>query len=179
MADHSEYRELFDEEHPHSYDHSEPRYSIIAILGGLTVVLLFLVAIGIQAYYVRTEETVVYDSVLSRDNIQLQELRNKEAWELSHYGYEDAEKKVVRIPIEQAIKLVIQDAQTGQVRWPTNPYPVRTEEQIQNAVPRVAQPGAAAVIERQNEGVTSSPDAFERPQQAGPQQQQQQQQQKK
>jgi hypothetical protein len=169
MAQHSEYREEFDAEHPHSYDHSEPRYSLIAILGGLTVLLLILVAIGIQGYYQRTEETVVYRTVLSRDNIQLQELRNRERWELTHYGYEDKAKGVVRIPIDQAMKLSVQQAQSGQLPYPTNPYPVKTDEQVGAAVPPVSPAGAAAVEQRQNEGVTSSPNALERPQQASPQ----------
>jgi hypothetical protein len=169
MAQHSEYREEFDLEHPHSYDHSEPKYSLIAILGGLTVVLLILVAIGIQGYYQRTEETIVHQTVLSRDNIQLQELRNREQWELTHYAIEDKEKGTVRIPIEQAMRLAVEQAKSGQLPYPTNPYPVKTEEQIGNLVPPVSPAGAAAVGERQNEGVTSSPNAFEQPKQASPQ----------
>ena len=144
MAQHSEYREEFDLEHPHSYDHSEPKYSLIAILGVLTVVLLILVGIGIQGYQQRTEENIIHRTVLSRDNIQLQELRNRERWELTHYGIEDKQKGTVRIPIDQAMRLVLDDAKAGRVHYPTNPYPVKTEEEIGNLVPPVARSASRA-----------------------------------
>ena len=67
------------------------------------------------------------------------------------------------------MRLTVRQAQSGQLPYPTNPYPVKKEEQIGNLVPPVSPAGAAAVEQRQNEGITSSPNAFERPQQASPQ----------
>ncbi len=69
-----------------------------------TVVGLALVGIAIQAYYDLIESKEVYEQVLSQDNWQLQDLRNKEQWELTHYGYVDKNKGVVRVPIEQAMQ---------------------------------------------------------------------------
>ena len=34
----------------------------------------------------------MHERVLSQDNWQLQDLRNKEQWELTHYGYVDKNK---------------------------------------------------------------------------------------
>src|SRR4051794_37320914 len=110
MADeHSLYREEFPApgEHPHEYDHTEPSYSIVAILGVVTVILLIIVGIGIQQYYERTEQSLVYNTVLAQPNWVLEDLRKKEATELSTYSYFDKEKGSVRIPIEQAMKAVI------------------------------------------------------------------------
>jgi len=159
MADeHGEYREEFPEagEHPHQYDHSEPKYSIIAILGGVTVVLLIVVSIGIQQYYDRTESSLVYNKVLSQPNWVLEDLRRKEATELSQYSYFDKQKGSVRIPVEQAMKAVIAESATGKEKYPTSDYKVKTAAEIA-AAGQVSQPGAAAAVGNQNQGVTSSP----------------------
>jgi len=155
-AEHSEYREEISQEHPYSYDHSEPKYSLIAILGAITVILLLFVGIGIQYYYEYTETDAVYDRVLSQPSWQLQDLRNKEAWELTHYGYWDKNKGSVRIPVEQAMKLVLQEAAEGRTKYPTNAYPVKTAAQLA-ASGAVSQPGAAAAQASQQSGVTSNP----------------------
>ncbi len=156
MADHSEFREEFPGEHPHEYDHSEPKYSIISILGVVTVILLIVVGIGIQQYYNRTEESLVYNKVLTQPNWVLQDLRNKENWELTHYGYFDKAKGAVRIPIEHAMKLVAEDAASNKEKYPTSAYAVKTAAQLA-AGGQVSQPGAAAAENTQSQGVTSSP----------------------
>jgi hypothetical protein len=156
MARHGEFREEFHGEHPHSYDHAEPKYSIIWIFGITTVVMLVFVGIGIQVYYERIEQSLVQDTVLAQDNWQLQDLRNKEQWELTNYTTWDKAKGTYRIPVEQAMKLLEQEAAEGRVKYPTNPYPLRTEAQLAVSPP-VSQPGAAAVNESQNQGAASSP----------------------
>lgn len=158
MADHGEYREEIHGEHPHSYDHAEPRYGQIAILGGLTVVLLIVVGIGLQVYYQNVYERQTYEKVLSQDNIQLQELRRKETWELENYAIIDKAKGSVRLPIREAMRLVAQEAAENRLKYPTNPYPVKTEAQS-TASPAVSQSGAAAANAAQNQGVTTSPNA--------------------
>jgi len=156
--DHGDYREEFPQagEHPHEYDHSEPHYSVISILGVVTVILLIVVSIGIQQYYDRTEESLVYNKVLAQPSWVLEDLRKKEATELSQYSYFDKQKGSVRIPIEQAMKAVIAEAGSGQEKYPTKPYVVKTPEQLA-AAGQVSQPGAAATEATQNTGITSSP----------------------
>jgi len=156
--EHGEYREEFPEpgEHPHEYDHSEPRYSIIAILGGLTVILLIIISIGIQQYYDRTEEALIYNKVLAQPNWVLEDLRKRETAELTQYGYVDKQKGLVRIPIEQAMKDVIAESAAGTQKYPTSDYRVKTPEELA-AAGQVSQPGAAAAVATQNTGVTSSP----------------------
>lgn len=158
MADseHSEFREdLHQGEHPATYDHTEPQYSIIAILGGLTIVSLFLVGIGIEFYYDRMVSSAVYDKVLSQPNWALQDLRNKEAWELTHYARLDPAKGTVRLPVDQAMQILVREAAENRLRYPTAPYAVKTPEQL--SAPAVSTPGAAAVESAQNSGVVSSP----------------------
>lgn len=156
-GDHSEFREEFGGEHPHSYDHTEPKYSLIAILGGVTVVMLIVVAIGIQLYYERTEEAEVYQRVLSQDSWQLRDLRQKESAELGSYGYVDQAKGAVRIPIDQAMRMVAQEAAENRPKYPTQPYAIKTAEQLAAATPAVSGQGAAAAAASQNQGITSNP----------------------
>ena len=157
--DHSEYREEFPAagEHPHEYDHSEPSYSIVGILFGVTVVLLIIVAIGIQQYYERTEQGLIYQEVLAQPNWVLQDLRKKEHQELTNYSYFDKQKGTVRIPIEQAMKDVIAESAAGNTKYPTNPYKVKTPEELAAAAAQVSQPGANAAAGSQTSGITSSP----------------------
>jgi hypothetical protein len=132
---HGEYREEFHvEDHPHAFDRSEPSYSAIAVFGGVTVVLLFFVAIGIQFYFDQTREHRIFTDVLSRDNHQLKALRAQEDRELHAYKYADREKGIVRLPIERAMELTAQAAAANRLWYPTSPYPIKTEEQLQTNV---------------------------------------------
>lgn len=157
--EHSEYREEIPHgDHPLSYDHAEPKYRSIAAFMAVTVVLLIVVGVGIQVYYELTYNNLEYDVVLSQPNWNLRDLRNTEQWELTHYGYVDKNKGVVRIPIDQAMKLVEQDAASGKLPYPTNSYAVKTPEQLAAAAASaVSQAGAAAANAAQNQGQTSSP----------------------
>lgn len=168
MEKHSEYREeIFPHgEHPLSYDHAEPRYTSIAAIMGVTVVLLIVVGIGIQAYYELVYTNEEYTRVISQENWALRDLRNKEQWELTHYGYVDKSKGTVRIPIDQAMRMVVEDAAQNKLPYPTNSYAVKTPEQLATGSPVVSQAGAAAANAAQNSGQTSSPNV----QPAAPQQ---------
>ena len=68
--------------------------------------------------------------MLSQENWALRDLHKKEQWELTHYGYVDKSKGTVRIPIEQAMKLVAQDAAANAPKYPTTAYPVKTPEEL-------------------------------------------------
>ena len=157
--DHSEYREEIPHgDHPASYDRSEPRAKSIAIYMAATVVLLIFVGIGVQAYYDLIESKGIYEQVLSQENWQLRDLRNKEQWELTHYGYVDKNKGAVRIPIDQAMQMVARDAAANQPKYPTNSYRVKTAAELAaGGSPGVSPAGAAAMDAAQKDGVTSSP----------------------
>jgi hypothetical protein len=156
MADHGEFREEFPDEHPHSYDHTEPKGSLLLILIGLTVILLALTGIGIQYYYETLRESEIYERVLRPQNHQLRDLRSKEDQELHSYGYVDKATGKVRIPIERAMQVVAQEAKENRVKWPTTPYAVKTAAELA-ASPAVSQPGAAAAIDAGNQGTGSNP----------------------
>lgn len=142
-SDHGDFREEFQGEHPHSYDHHEPKYLNIWLILGGTVVFLGLSGIAIQAYVYEIWERLTYDKVLSQDSVQLMELRKKEMQELTSFGVADANTGAMRVPVDQAVKAVISEA--GSPKYPTAPYKVKTPEELAGNVPPVSQPGAAAV----------------------------------
>ena len=161
MADHGEFREEFPDEHPHSYDHSEPKGSLLFIFFGVTVVLLIIVGIGIQMYYEQTREREVYQRVLAPENHQLRDLRNKEDQELHSFGYTDKNAGKVRLTIDRAMDLVASEAKAGQMKWPTAPYAVKSAAEQAVNPSGVSQPGAAAAVGAQDQpkGVGSNEDA--------------------
>lgn len=166
-SDHDDYREELLVEHPHSYDRTEPKYSLLWIIGATIVVLLILTAIAIRGYYERTETAAVQDRVLSQENWNLQHLRRTEERELTTYGYVDPKAGTVRIPLDQAMRLTIEEAASGRTKYPTNAYAVKTEQQLQVNTTGVSPQGAAAAVANQSTGITSSPDVQQpsRPQQ--------------
>jgi len=149
-SEHSEFREELQGDHPHNYDHTEPHYSVVAILGGITVGLLVVVGIAIQGYYYFTEDAAVQDKVLSQPGWALRDLRAQESWELSHYDNYNKAKGTVRLPIDQAMKLVEQESAANAMKYPSTPYAVKTAAQLAGggaAAPAdgTATPAAAAV----------------------------------
>lgn len=134
MSHHGEFREELHDEHPHSYDHTEPKGSLLFILFGATVVLLLLTAVGIQFYYTKIEENEIQTRVLAPENNQLKDLRLKEDQELHSFGYTDKNAGKVRITIDRAMELVAKEANENRVKWPTAPYAVKTAADLaQNA----------------------------------------------
>ena len=160
-SDHGDFREEFHGEHPHSYDHTEPKYPNIWLILGGTVVFLIFTGIAVQAYVDGLWQRLTYNNVLAPDNVQLQDLRNKERKELTSFGVADAKTGAMRIPIDQAMRSVI--AEAGSPKYPTAAYRVKTAEELAGNTPAVSQPGAAANNNAQNQGVTSNPNAHQQP----------------
>ena len=156
-SDHGEFREEFDVTRSHIYDRSEPKYSIIWLILGVTVVAMFMTAIGMTFYWETLWTGLTQERVLSQPNMQLEELRKKERTELDTYGVADAKTGAMRMPLSEAMRVVIQDSAENKMKYPTNPYAVKTAAELAAGAPAVSQPGAAAAVNGQNQGVTSSP----------------------
>lgn len=139
-GDHRE--EIIIDDHPHAFDHSEPKAGFIAAFGIATVITLVITVLGIQFYFEQSKEHVVYQQVLAPEGEDLRNLRAKEDRQLNGYSYADRQKGVVRIPIDRAMALYVQDAAAGKFAYPTNNAPIKTDTQ---ATPggAPAQPGTA------------------------------------
>jgi hypothetical protein len=151
--DHAEHREEIHVDHPHSFDQSEPKAGFIALFGLGTVVTLALTAFLIQFYWEQSREQKLYEQVLAPEGVQLKEQRAREDQALGSYGYADRTTNKVRVPIQRAMDLMVQEAAQGKHSWPTTPYRLKTPEELAgggagtntapNAQPAAQGPGLA------------------------------------
>ncbi|MFN3821369.1 MAG: hypothetical protein ACK4OO_03465 [bacterium] len=83
---------------------------LLAIVAISAIVLVFIV-VAINEFFILSKEKIYYEQVLKTENPELIRLRMKEEEILSTYGIVDSSKQIFRIPIEEAMKLLI--AQRG------------------------------------------------------------------
>lgn len=98
------------------FDRSDPQ---VAKIFGVTVgslLVLVLVIVAMQQYFEDIYSKAVYEKILSAPSEQLQDLHNRDAWNLSHYMYGEHSEKSgrVRIPLDKAMEMNLEDAQAGE-----------------------------------------------------------------
>ena len=94
------------------YEKSDTRGSRVFFGLILAVVLLVLIIVGLNIFYNMTEDEIVYENVLSQKNPRLQELRAEETKKLTSYAWVDSSKGIVRIPVDRAMELMVNEAYT-------------------------------------------------------------------
>ncbi|MGE5648183.1 MAG: hypothetical protein ACM336_20590 [Acidobacteriota bacterium] len=92
------------------FERSEPRAGFIAAIGGAIMVLLVLVVLGVQTYYDHVRDQQIFVKQLEPVSEDLKALRAREAEQLHSYRYIDRAKGTVRLPIERAMDLVVEEA---------------------------------------------------------------------
>ena len=109
-----------------------------------SLILLVLTIGAIQQYFDHIWNEAVYEKVLAPPSEQLREVRGRDDWNLTHYMYLDKPSGQVRIPIDQAMELNLQDAAAGKTFYPAKAYVPKPE--VPAVVPGTAPaPGAPAV----------------------------------
>jgi hypothetical protein len=88
----------------------------IVVWGTVSVVVLALMLVWLRAYFFTVRNETVFQSVLSVENPKLVELRAREEAELSGYGWIDRERGIVQLPIERAMRLVVEESAGGDGR---------------------------------------------------------------
>ncbi len=81
---------------------------VIGLVVGVLVMVVALVAL--DQLYITTREEVEQENVRSRVDPRLQELHARETRQLTTYGVVDGEKGIVHIPIDRAMKLMVEEA---------------------------------------------------------------------
>ena len=112
------------------FDHTEPASTQIWAFTIGSVVLLIVVIFALQQYFEKIWNDAVTQKVLQAPSPQLQDVRNREEWMLTHYGYEDKSKGQVRIPLDRAEALFLQEAAQGKTFYPAKPTLPKTAEQL-------------------------------------------------
>jgi hypothetical protein len=77
----------------------------------------------------------------------LRDVRNRDAWNLSHYMYGDLDKSSgrVRVPIDKAMQTLADEAATGKLFYPAKPTVPKKEEPATTPGSAAVAPAAAAV----------------------------------
>jgi hypothetical protein len=76
----------------------------------LTLVLFMSGLYWLKSYFTLTSNQEVHRKVLAPPNPALQDLRTEEALVLGSYGWVDESKGIVRIPVEQAMDLLLEES---------------------------------------------------------------------
>src|SRR6266446_6252977 len=84
------------------FDYSEPHAKQITAFVVGSVLVLVVMILALSSYFDKIYNEAVYEKVLSVPGGEVADLRQLEAWRLTHYEYVDNQKKTVRIPVEEA-----------------------------------------------------------------------------
>jgi len=103
------------------FDHSDPQTPKIWAFSIGSVIILIVVIVAIQQYFDKIWNDAVYEKVLEPPSQELQDLRNRDAWALTHYGYQDKSKGQVRIPLDRAEELFLKESAEGKQFYPGKP----------------------------------------------------------
>jgi anti-sigma-K factor RskA len=108
------------------YDRREAKSGLVTLVAAATVITLvaFIAAMYWLTYYLGDRET---ETALRQPWTQTVELQQREARDLNTYGYLDKQKGVVRIPVERAMELLVEEHQQGRVSYNTKTYAVKVE----------------------------------------------------
>lgn len=120
------------------FDRDEPSAGAIATFAVCSLVLLVLTIGAIQQYFDHIWSQAVYEKILAPPSEQLREVRGRDDWNLTHYMYMDKPSGQVRIPVERAMELNLQDAAAGKTFYPAKATVPKKEE------PAVAAPAPGA-----------------------------------
>ena len=94
--------------------YDDPDVPASAIVGILGAVLLFVIIVGLQALFYSMERQELARKVTEDPYDPLQRLDADQLELLNSYGWVDQQAGIAHIPIDRAMELVVEDAQTTQ-----------------------------------------------------------------
>ena len=109
------------------FDDTEPdSKSIFGFVIG-SILLLVLVIGALQYYFDSVWKNMVQENVLSVPAPELGAQRNLEAWRMTHYEYTDKSKTTVRIPMDRARAMFMEEMKAGKAFYPGKPTEPKPE----------------------------------------------------
>ena len=82
---------------------------LILTIGAVSGFMVIVAVIGLQAWYMSEERRELEQKYSNAANPQLVELRKAEQANLTKYRWIDKDKQVAAVPIDEAMKLLIQN----------------------------------------------------------------------
>jgi hypothetical protein len=127
------------------FDATEPNTPAIWLFTVGSIIGLVLVIVAVQGYFNQIYKDAVTERVLTVPSELLQDVRNRDAWNLSHYMYGDLDKSSnrVRMPIDKAMQTFAAEAAAGKLFYPAKATAIKKEEPATPATPAGATPAAA------------------------------------
>jgi hypothetical protein len=126
------------------FDPSEPDAHRITLFVILSVSTLLVVIVALQNYFDSIWNVTVEEKVLAAPAPALKDQHDLENWRFSHYEYTTPEKTEIRLPMERARELVLEEAKAGKTFYPAKATMPKAEEPPKDA----AAPGAAKQEEK-------------------------------
>ena len=89
--------------------HEDTNSPLILVIGAVSGFLVIVIVIGLQAWFLSEEQTELSQVYSEAENYQLQELREEQERNLSTYRWIDREKQIVAVPVDEAMKMLIEN----------------------------------------------------------------------
>jgi hypothetical protein len=89
--------------------YDDPNVQLSALVGIVGSVLLFVIIVGLQAMFYAMQEDELRLKVYTQTSEELRRLDAVQLEELNSYGWVDQQNGVVRIPIQRAMELTVQE----------------------------------------------------------------------
>ncbi|MEO8096538.1 MAG: hypothetical protein ABI811_02475 [Acidobacteriota bacterium] len=115
------------------FDPTEPAASRITLFVVISVITLVVVIVALQRYFDSVWNGAVYEKVLAAPGLELKDQRNLENWRMTNYEYATEAKTAVRIPLDRARELVLQEAAAGKTFYPAKATAPKAEEPAKEA----------------------------------------------
>ena len=93
----------------HGYEKSDVNVAKLSIVGIAIVAFIVLSLVLLNEYFLIEKEAVVYEEVLKKPSMSLQELRAKEDIVLTSYQLVDSTRQIYSIPIENGMELYLKE----------------------------------------------------------------------
>lgn len=99
--------------HPDTTGHDDPDPFATVYVGIVGTILLIFCILALQAAYYNLDAAEAQRKIFSQPPVELMELRAGQQHNLTTYGWVDRDKGIVRIPIDRAIELTVQELASG------------------------------------------------------------------
>lgn len=93
------------------YERTDAKPWKMIAIGVVSIIILTFLVLGVNEYFLEETDTMVYKTVLSQPSTPLTEMRQREQTILTSYGVADSALGTIRIPIEWAIKLTVEESE--------------------------------------------------------------------
>jgi hypothetical protein len=94
-------------------DDSDPKSTPTLLVGAVGMILLMVIVLLVEVLFHRTSEAEIHRKVISEQPLELRQVQAEQLEQLSGYRWVSEPEGVAAIPIDRAIDLVIEEAQTG------------------------------------------------------------------